>query len=601
MKTDSPTRSTGADSFGPRWLPAIGALRGYRPADARADLIAGVTVATIAVPQAMAYALVAGIPAVYGLYTAIVMTAIGALFDSSRQLINGPTNAISIAVLSVVAAIDAPDARLAAIISLTLLIGLIQLGITLLRLGDLTRFVSHSVIVGFTLGAGSLLVIDQMKNLFGMKAMGDPHDHLLLRFWLAMTEGGGPHMATTAIGLGSVALVLGLRWLKTRLRMPLLPDLLITICVMSALVAWLDLGSQGVKVVGAIPAALPTPVLPSIDFEFFREHASGAFAIALLGLLEAISMAKAIAAKTGQRLDMNQQCLSESVANLGGSLFQCMPGSGSLTRSAINQQAGSVSQWSGIVSAVGVAAIMLVFAPYAQYLPRSALAGILLVASYGMVDWKALAYHWRATQFDAVIVVTTALCAVLISVEFCIIVGVFMSFVLTVPRAGRMLLSEFVISQEGRLHERLREDTPCPRLLIFGLEGEFFFGAASSLEQHFDEIEARITPETEVVVLRLKRVRNPDAVALSELERFLATMRARGVQVLLCGVSHSFRRILERTGAMERLKDQVFLEQAVRQTSTAKAVQHAYSLLKGRCAHCPWQTPGSAPGAERVA
>jgi SulP family sulfate permease len=244
---------------------------------------------------------------------------------------------------------------------------------------------------------------------------------------------------------------------------------------------------------------------------------------------------------------------------------------------------------------------MLVFAPYAQYLPRSALAGILLVASYGMVDWKALAYHWRATQFDAVIVVTTALCAVLISVEFCIIVGVFMSFVLTVPRAGRMLLSEFVISQEGRLHERLREDTPCPRLLIFGLEGEFFFGAASSLEQHFDEIEARITPETEVVVLRLKRVRNPDAVALSELERFLATMRVRGVQVLLCGVSNSFRRILERTGAMERLKDQVFLEQAVRQTSTAKAVQHAYSLLKGRCAHCPWQTPGSAPGAERVA
>ena len=601
MKTDSPTRITGADSFGPRWLPAIGALRGYRAGDARADLLAGITVATIAVPQAMAYAMVAGIPAEYGLYTAIVMTAIGALFDSSRQLINGPTNAISIAVLSVVAAIDTPDARLAAIISLTLLIGLIQLGITLLRLGDLTRFVSHSVIVGFTLGAGSLLVIDQMKNLFGMKAMGDPHDHLLMRFWLSMTEGGGPHLATTAIGLGSVAMVLALRWAKRRFSLPLLPDLLLTICAMSALVAWLDLGSAGVRVVGSIPAALPAPALPEMSMAFFQEYASGAFAIALLGLLEAIAMAKAIAAKTGQRLDMNQQCLSESVANLGGSLFQCMPGSGSLTRSAINQQAGSVSQWSGIVSAAGVAAIMLVFAPYAQYLPRSALAGILLVASYGMVDWKALAYHWRATQFDAAIVVTTALCAVLISIEFCVIIGVFMSFVLTVPRAGRMLLSEFVIGPEGRLHERLREDTACPRLLIFGLEGEFFFGAASALEQHFDLIESRLTRETEVVVLRLKRVRNPDAVALSELERFLATMRSRDVKVLLCGVSRSFRGVLERTGAMARLEGQVFLEQAVRQTSTAKAVQHAYTLLTDRCERCPWQSPGTAPGAEREA
>ena len=601
MTKRSDTRHPGGAPAILRWIPALGSLRGYRPTDARADLLAGLTVAAIAVPQAMAYAMVAGIPPQYGLYTAIVMTAIGALFDSSRQLINGPTNAISIAVLSVVAMIDAPDARLAAIISLTLMIGLIQLGITLLRLGDLTRFVSHSVIVGFTLGAGSLLVIDQMKNLFGMKAMGDAHDHLLLRFWLSMTEGGGPHLATTAIGVATIALVLALRWLKRRLAIPMLPDLLITICVISALVAWLELGNMGVRVVGAIPAALPRPTLPNVDLGFFREHASGAFAIALLGLLEAIAMAKAIAAKSGQRLDLNQQCLSESVANLGGSFFQCMPGSGSLTRSAINQQAGAVSQWSGVISAAGVAAIMLVFAPYAQYLPRAALAGILLVVSYGMVDWKALAYHWRATQFDAAIVATTALCAVAISVEFCVIVGVFMSFVLTVPRAGRMLLSEFVISPQGRLHERLREDEPCPRLLIFGLEGEFFFGAASALEQHFDVIEGRVTPETEVLVLRLKRVRNPDAVALAELERFLENMHERGVQVLLCGVSRSFKGILERTGAMARLRDQVFLEQAVRETSTAKAVQHAYTLLKGRCDHCPWKSPGSSPGAERVA
>src|SRR5262245_30500682 len=161
--------STAAIEWFRRVVPAFGSLRGYRAEDARADLVAGLTVAAVAVPQAMAYALVAGLPPVYGLYTAIVMTAVGALFDSSRQLINGPTNAISIAVLSVIAVIE-PDAKIQAAVALALLVGLIQLGITILRAGDLTRFISHSVIVGFTLGAGVLLVLDQLKNLLGMNA-----------------------------------------------------------------------------------------------------------------------------------------------------------------------------------------------------------------------------------------------------------------------------------------------------------------------------------------------------------------------------------------------------------------------------------------------
>lgn len=587
-----------------RWLyktvPAIGALRGYRPRDARADLLAGLTVASIAVPQAMAYALVAGVPVEYGLYTAIVMTAIGALFDSSRQLINGPTNAISIAVLSVVAGIGEPDTRLQVIVMLAFMIGAIQLAITLLRLGDLTRYISHSVIVGFTLGAGSLLVIDQIKNLLGMKAMGDPHDHLLYRFWLTMSEGGGVHWPTAALGFGTVALILALRWLKRRFGWTLLPELLLTVCVMSAVVAWLELDAQGVRVVGAIPKALPGFELPTLDVDLMREYAYGAFAIGLLGLLEAIAMAKAIAARTRQKLDMNQQCLSEALANLGGSCFQCIPGSGSLTRSAINQQVGAVSQWSGVVSAVGVAMIVLLLGPYAQYLPRAALAGILLVASYGMVDWRALAYHWHATRFDAAIVGVTAFSAVAISIEFCVMIGVFMSFVLSVRRAGRMLLSEFVLREDGRLHERLPDDEACERVMVFGLEGEFFFGAVPALEHHFQTLEDRVTPRTEVVVLRLKRVRNPDAVALSELESFLERMHARGIHVLMCGVNPWFHNAMRRTGMDQRMREPVFLEQRVRQTSTTKAMQHAYELIGERCESCPWPLRGRTPAAEPV-
>lgn len=573
-----------------RVIPALGALRGYGYRDARQDVLAGLTVAAVAVPQAMAYAMIIGLPPVYGLYTAIVMTAIGALFDSSRQLINGPTNAISIAVLSAVAMIAPPEQRLEAVILLAFMIGIIQLAITLFRLGDLTRYISQSVIVGFTFGAGSLLVIDQMKNLFGIPGLGDPHDHLLYRFWLTFTEGGAPHLATTAVGVGSILLILALRGLKRRLNWPLLPELFITVCVMCAIVAVFDLEAAGVKVVGAIPASLPSFELPNFDLALIEQLSTNALAIALLGLLEAISMAKAIAAVTRQKLDMNQQCLSEAVANIGGSLFQCIPGSGSLTRSAINRQAGAVSQWSGVVSAFGVAAIMLVFAPYAQYLPRATLAGILLVASWGMVDWKALAYHWRATRFDAAIVATTAFSAIAISIEFCVMIGVLMSFMLTVPRAGRMLRSQFVIAPEGYVREMLPGELPCPRLKIYGLEGELFFGATSSLEQHLDEIERALTPETRVVLLRLKRARNPDAVALAELEQFIERLEARGVRVVLCGVRGDLQNVMTRVGMIDRIgAEHVFREARVRQTSTMLAVAHAYQLMGDRCSQCHWR------------
>jgi len=345
-----------------RLIPALDALRTYRPADARSDLIAGLTVAAVAVPQAMAYAMIAGLPAEYGLYTAIVMTAVGALLDSSKQLINGPTNAISIAVLSAIGSVPGQDERIQAAVLLAFMVGSIQLGITLLRLGDLTRYISHSVIVGFTAGASMLLVLDQLKNLLGLQSMGGAHDHFLQRFWLTLTDGGPVHVETAAIGFGSIALVLVLRWLKLRTGSRLLPELLIVVGVMAAIVAWLGLDQRGVKVIGEIPAKLPPFRLPAFDAAQLSEFGTSALAIAVLGLLEAISMAKSIAAQTRQKLDLNQQCLSEGLANFAGSFFQCIPGSGSLTRSAINQQAGAVTQWSGVVSALAVALVMLVFA-----------------------------------------------------------------------------------------------------------------------------------------------------------------------------------------------------------------------------------------------
>jgi SulP family sulfate permease len=481
-----------------------------------------------------------------------------------------------------------PDERIQAAVLVAFLVGAIQLAISFLRLGDLTRYISHSVIVGFTAGASVLLVLDQMKNLLGLKAVGGVHDHFLVRFWQTMSQGGGVHAVTFAIGAVSIVLVLALRSLKARLDWELLPEFLIVVVVMAVVTARFDLAARGVAVVGDIPASLPSLRLPDLGAPYLRDLAQSALAIALLGLLEAIAMAKAIAAVSGERLDMNQQCLSEGLANFTGSFFQCMPGSGSLTRSAINQQAGARTQWSGIVSALAVAFIMMIFAPYARFIPRSALAGLLMWTAAHMVSLHDLRYHVRTSRFDAAIVAVTAIAAFAISIEFCVLIGVFMSFLLTVPRAGTMQLTEFIVTAERTVSERQRGDAACTRMLIFGLEGEMFFGSGASLEGHLDTIDDRVEPETQVVVLRLKRARNPDAVGMSLLERAIDRWRARGVLVVLCGIRPGMKACLDNCGLAEKLgAENIFLEQPVRQTSTVLAIRHAYEHLTDFCPTCP--------------
>ena len=571
-----------------RRLPALASLRTYSWRDARGDLVGGLSVAAVAIPQAMAYALIVGLPPEVGLYTAIVMTTVGALLDSSKQLINGPTNAISIALLGIVGTVESPEGKVQAAVLAALLIGLIQLAIAFARLGDLTRYISHSVIVGFTAGASLLLVFDQLKNLLGQRAVGDLHAHFLVRVWRSLTEGGDVHLPTLALGLGSIVGVLALRWAKRWVGWPLFPEFLVVVIAAAGATAWFDLGAAGVKVVGAIPASLPSFRLPSLDATMVREMAPSALALGLLGLLEAISMAKGISAVTRQKLDLNQQCFSEGFANLAGAFFGCMPGSGSLTRSAINHQAGARTQWSGVVSAAAVAITMLFFAPFAQHIPRPALAGLLIVTATRMVNIPDLRYHMRASNFDKAIVLTTAISAFAISIEFCILIGVVMSFLLAVPRASSLHLTEFIVTDEGQVHERLPEDKACDRILIFGLEGELFFGSAVSLDQHLESIEARIVPDTRVLILRMKRTRAPDAVGLTALEGAVTRIQTRGVRVIMCGVRREMFEAMERGGLIQKQeREDIFLETAVRQTSTQQAIARAYAVLDERCERCP--------------
>ncbi|HTQ41093.1 MAG TPA: SulP family inorganic anion transporter [Pirellulales bacterium] len=572
-----------------RFVPAFDSLRNYSLRILAVDTMAGLTVAAVALPQAMAYAQIANIPPQYGLYTAIVMTAVGALFDSSKQLINGPTNAISIAVLSALVGFGESE-RIPAFILLTLMVGVVQIAISLCRLGDLTRYVSHAVIVGFTLGAGVLIVLDQLKNLLGLAAAGTGEDHFLKRFWLTIENIGQTNSTALCIGLGTIAIALALRWFNARWGLRL-PELLLAIIAVTVIVGTQQLDQQGLKIVGKIPAKLPAPQWPDIQWPRVHALVGNSVAIALLGLLEAISMAKAIAAQTRQKLDMNQQCLSEGLANLTGSLFQCFPGSGSLTRSTINQQAGARTQWSGVISAAAVALTVVFFAPYAYYIPKAGLAGILMLSAWRLVDRQQLVYYVRTTRIDAWIVALTAVSAVAVSVEFCVLIGVFLSFVLYVPQAARAHMTELVVSPERVIRERMLTDPVCTRIRIFSLEGDLFFGASPELEEHLDAVARTAEEGVRVIVLRMKRVRSPDAVCMSVLDHFIQRMQAANVTVLLCGVRPDLMRVIDSSGLARRLgQGRVFVFQETGEfwTSTLEAVRFAYEMIGDDvCEVCP--------------
>jgi len=571
-----------------RYVPAIDSLRTYSLGYFKRDMFAGLTVAAVAVPQAMAYAGIFGMPVEMGLYTAIIMTAVGALLDSSKQLINGPTNAISIAMLSALSIIPEYQ-RVSAAIMMAFFIGLIQTTIALLRFGDLSRFVSHSVIVGFTFGASVLLFLDQLKNVFGLKGNGQAHDHFLVRFWSDMTEGGAIHWATVGVAILTIVAAIGFRFLNNRFRLGL-PELLLAIAVSSAVLFALDpMKGSGVKLQLAIPRSLPTFALPEIDWGLARNLSSSAAAIAFLGLLEAVSMAKSIASKTGQKLDMNQQCLSEGLANMAGSFFRCFPGSGSLTRSYINHTSGAATQWSGVISALGVAATILVLAPFAQYIPKAALAGVLILTAARMNDIKTLGYYLRATKFDRWILIATALSSILISVEFCILIGVFLSFAFYVPRAAQIKMNELTVTSDRVIREVVSSDIRCSYIRVFNLEGEMFFGCAPELERQLDSILEEAPESLKVVILRLKRVNNPDAVCMDVLQRFVEKMHARSVVIMLSGIRESMAQTLKNVGITQLVgQENIFREESEIWASTVTSMKKGYSLLgNNHCQHCP--------------
>jgi SulP family sulfate permease len=533
--------------------------------------------------------LVAGVDPKFGLYSVIVVTAVASVFGSSSHLINGPTSAISLLVFGALAFLDPENHTdlYEALFLLGVLVGAFQIIIAVFKLGDLTRYISESVIIGFMAGAAFLLAIGQIGNALGLRGKGNGDMQVLHRLWLTLFY--GDHVNTKALFISGLAVILAvvLRKMVQRYKLPLVDMLLVLVItgVVAYVAGWSTPGPGGataVSIAGKIPANLPAPHSPEIKTAWFGELSKGALAIAFVGLIEALSIAKALANLSKQKLDYNRQILAEGLANLTGGFFQCIPGSGSLSRSAINYQAGAATRFSGVVTAAVVAVAVLLFASLLRYIPNPALSGLLLVTAVRLVDFKRLFYAVRATRYDAGLVLVTALSAVLIDLDTAVLLGVALSVLLFLPRAAKMKGSELIVTPERVVRERLPTDAAVdPYLLIYDLEGELFFGAAPELDRYFDALKSRIEAQgVKFLILRLKRVRGPDVVCIERIEHFLREEAARGVSVLLAGVRADTLRILQNIRFETWFPaSQIFPEEETEHSATLKAVRYALAKL----------------------
>jgi SulP family sulfate permease len=560
-------------------------LPSYSWNTARSDLAAGATVAAIAIPQAIAYALIAGVDPRFGLYSAIVITIVASIFNSSSHLINGPTNAISLVVFSALASFEGRFDAYQALFLLGIVVGTIQILIAIFKLGDLTRYVSESVILGFMAGAGVLIALGQIGNFVGAAKKGSGDQSVITQTWETLAYGWPFNFHSISLGTGTIVVVLVLRRLIDRYKLPKI-DMLVGLILASLVAAYFGWslpatnGKSIVSTVGTVPAALPGFHIPEFNLDWISRLLPSALAISFLGLLEALAVAKSIAAYTRQPLDYNRQCLAEGVGNLVGGFFQSLPGSGSLTRSAINYQSGAITRASGVYSGIIVAIVVLLGGPYARFIPKSALAGLLFITAARLIDWKRLAFAIRASRFDAALVAVTGLSAIFISVDDSILIGVALSIIMFVPRAAKPGIRELIVAPDRVVRERRPGEERAKWLIIYDLEGELFFGSSPEVDRHLSGILAE-TDRSGIkhVVLRLRRSRHPDVVAVEHLVHFLHDAEKRGVTVLLAGLRPDFVKILHNARLTSWFpEDQIFPEEGEVYSATLNAVRRAGQL-----------------------
>ncbi len=557
-----------------QWLPFYETGRHYRREWFKPDLTAGTTVALMAVPQAIAYATIAGIPPVYGLYAAIVLTLIVSLIGNSEHLMSGPTNAIAIVVASTIFSASHPAIRenpVGAVMLLGLMVGLVQLAFGLLQVGNLSQFVSRSVLIGFTAGAGLLIALNQLGPMLGLQL--EAGTHLLERTRQTVMRLGESNLYALALGLGTIAFLFVMKRVAPRFPAAL------TAMVMSAVAVILfDLESKGVRLAGDIPARLPGFESPPFNLGMIADLAGGAIAVAILGCIESLSIAKSISLYSGQKMRNNQDFIGLGVSHIVGSFLQCMPGCGSFTRSALNFQSGGKTRFAGVICALLVALILLLLAPWARYIPTAALAGLLIMLGIGLINKEHIRRAVLSTGSDAAVLILTFVCTLLLHLDTAIYIGVLSSLVLFLRKASSPQLVEYNL-EEGAMREiRDPNDRNEPEISIIHVEGELFFGAAEVFEQEVRRLAN--DPNIKVVILRMKNARHLDATTVAAIEALQNFMKANNRLLVISGASPSVMRVITRSGLLAVMgKENVFPAQENLTAATRQALIRGKEFL----------------------
>ena len=533
------------------WLPMVNRQT------LRSDFIAGLTGAVVVLPQGVAFAIIAGMPPIYGLYTAMVTPIIAALFGSSWHLISGPTTAISIVVFAAISqfAEAGTPQFIQLALSLTLMAGVIQFALGLARLGSLVNFVSHTVVIGFTAGAALLIATSQIKHIFNLDLASGTS---FLDSWIQIFQ-QFPQSNWYVFGVAMSTLFTAIILKKISRK---IPYLLIALLV-GSLVA-LAMGGEviGIKTIGEMPAQLPPFVIPDFSFATIKQLSVNAFAIALLGLIEAVAIARSIAVHTDQRLDNNQEFIGQGLSNIVGSFFSCYAGSGSFTRSGINHQGGAQTPIAAIFAAIILMLLLLFVAPYTAYLPVPAMGGIILLVAYNLIDFKHLKDIFKTNKFELAILITTFLATLFLHLEVAIYAGVILSLIFYLQRTSRPHIATLAPQSNGdkqRFINLIRDPDllQCPQLKVIRIDGAIFFGAVDHVSSFVDKLF--IGPEKHLLIVATG-VNFVDMAGAEWLEREANRWKEKGGGFYICGLKQVAQDVINKGEFKNHIGENIFFK-----------------------------------------
>ena len=518
----------------------------------RADLLAGLTGTIILVPQAVAYAGIAGLPPEYGLYTAIVPVIVAALFGSSWHLVSGPTAALSIVIFATLSPLATPGsaAYIQLTLTLTFLTGVLMLAMGLARLGVLVNFISHSVVTGFTVGAAVLIAASQLKNFFGVAAPASASFIETLRLFAQHLPDTNPYVL--AVGATTLAASIA-----TKRYAPKLPHMIVAMVVGSlcALLLQALFGPDtGIATVSAIPRSLPPLSLPTLDAGTLRELAPVALALAMLSLTEAIAIARAIALKSGQRIDSSQEFVGQGLANVLGSFASGYVSSGSFTRSGVNYSAGARTPLAPVFSALFLVLTLLALAPLVRFLPVASMAAILLMVAYSLVDVHHIRSIVRTGRAETAILSATLLATLFLHLEFAIYVGVLLSLMVFLERTARPAIRNAIPAPgEHSYHFVPQEGEPdCCQMKMVFIDGAIYFGAVDHVQRNLRAIDAA-NPAHKHLLLLAPGINFIDSSGAELLAQESRRRKQLGGDLYFHRLQPSVVAVLERAGYLDEI------------------------------------------------